>query len=260
VFNLIIMQNKKKKSDQFFYTFLIVTILLFVFFLTRIPYMINGDQINYHDEDINQINSNSNPDEFLQKTKFEIITNSIMEDLTTIKIKNSYNSHILKLVEKNDITNRDNTIAQEIITLYLSNKSTQAKELTKYFIEEKLNTFDSRSDWRWRNHALILQIPNSTETLYNISNLLIGFEDAKTQGYSIQNVSLYEYQVFYFTFPDGLTKTITLNIFTKQQSGGNLSEYIDVEYGNKPKVDLRSIKSDFLKSKDSYTLQFMIWE
>ena len=252
------MSSRKKKADIFFYIFLSILSMIFFYFLTQIPNYVN--EHSSFDEEMYYVNigSSSNQNEILEKTKFEVISKTVMNDFKNVKIKDSYNDYIIDLTVKNKIINRENTIAQEVLTLYLRGKEDQAREMAKRFIIEGLNGFDVPKDWRWRNHVLYFDVRDERVVIFNESNLLIPFENATTSGDFEFEIAIYEFQKFYLTFPDGLKETITSNILTGE-SDGDLNEYIDINYGNKPRVDLRSLRTEFIESEEKYAFRFLIW-
>lgn len=252
------MSKKKHETPKSFYVSLLVSVLVFIVFLSYLPSMLSDEEeIDYGYNDY--YDPSPKGDKELQTTKFNMITESILDDFVNFKIENEFSDYVVDLTLNNKLSNRENSVAQEVLNLYLSNKSSEAKKLVNDFVVRRLNAYDNRDEWRWRNHVLTLNNNGDEYILFNESNLLRSYEEGEAKGISSKNVSIYEFQVYYFTFPDGYTEIIKYNLFTGASIGGNISDFIDTGHGNKPKIDLWKIESDFVESDEIYTLEFKIW-
>ena len=248
------MSSRKKKVKEFFLISTIV--LIFIGILSILPSCVRGEETL--DYGLEQKRGTDKSSTIIEQTKFQTIADKVKIDLENVKVKDSYNPYIIELLVQNKINNRDNTVAQEILSLYLSNKTNVSKRLTFEYIEPILDHFDAKSDRVWRNHVLLLEYDNKSLPLYNESQLLKPIEKADVIGISSVTVRPYKYQKYYFTLPDRGVELITLNLFTGE-SDGNISKYIDLAT-KKPKVDLRAVESEFIESEDEYILKFVVWK
>ncbi|MDA3855004.1 MAG: hypothetical protein PF569_02005 [Candidatus Woesearchaeota archaeon] len=249
------MERKKRLKPSKSTIGFIIFLVIFTIFLTQIPSMIN-DEDDFYSKPTMQTYGRTN-DEML-KTKYQVITDTIMYELTNTKIQDSQSKYIVELTLANKIDNRENTIAQEIITLYEKNKTNEAKELSREIIEEKLTKFDEKEDWTWRNYLMYFSKNNENFILYNQSPILIEYNESEKIGFSSQNIRLYEFQLYEIELFDGSNETVRLNLLTNE-SEGDLSKYIDIETHEK-NDELKSISSKFIESNYNHTITFIIWE
>lgn len=246
-----------QKNKLFFNLLLSSLFLFFLIFLISIPQLINNEDNFKQDNKI--LYEGKTQSKFLEESKFNYITNTLIDELTTIKVGNSQNQYLLYLIVENKIINRENTIAQEIISQYLNNNTEIAKKITKEIIESRLPDFDSENDRRWRNEILTLNYKNKTIKLYENENILRSVYDSEIVGITKKQVKLYKTQKYIFTYPNNSIETITIDLETGQ-STGDLGEFIDFKDNNKPKVELKNIEIKFETSNDEYQLKFLIWK
>ena len=169
----------KKKFFNKYFVIEVSLLLLFLFFLISIPSFINDDSSTSNHR---IINNNVESTGIYEETKFKVITQSILSDIDNIKVEDTTNNYIINLLLNDEINNRENTIAQEIVSLYLKNDTQISSELSRNYIEEALDNYDEKKDRVWRNHVLILidNNNNKTITLYNENIMLRSIYDAKS--------------------------------------------------------------------------------
>lgn len=253
------MRKKIKKHSYKIIVFFIF--ILFFLFLVSIS-IFNNSNLNLNLEDDKVKTTLDKSSYIIEKTKYETITSNILYDFSNVKIEDLlYNQYFQYLILTNQIKNRQNSLAQEVIGEYLQDNLSFAKQISKKFINEYLLEFDSSSDIKWRNHRLELydEEMNLLEILYENSHLILNQSKSNILGYYQTNISLFEFEEYTFKFKNNLTKKVRIDLKTKKGEE-KLNEYLEfINDTYKPKFEFESINTSFIKSNKTYILKFVIW-
>lgn len=246
-------KNNNKKLNLNFLIMIIIIILFFIF-LISLPTIFNEEKTNNIGEDTKTYTDSSN---FLEENKFNYISETIITDLKHKKISDENSPYILNLISNNQIDNRDNSIGQEILYLYLNEKPTQARELATNFIENRLDLFDSKVERKWRNEVLYLIDGEDSIELYEHAPLLKSPYDAQTLGVSVIKISPYQYQIYKITLNNDSEDIIKIDLSnTNNNSNAKLNKYLGIEN----KDNYKYINSSFIESNKTYEFKFLIWK
>lgn len=244
------MKDKKKYRNFILISFLV---LLFIFFLLKLPELVN--EKNIETDKITSYESVNKPGKILEQTKFDIIAKSILFDLKEIKVENMMQiNYLVKLIVSDKINNIENSLAQEIVSFYLNNETEIAQNLSKEFVEYKLAQFDEEKEWRWRNYLLYLIDGDEILILYNQTNILRSVYDSEIVALNSIEIKPYEKQIYYVNFKNNTIKTIEVNLITGE-SDDNISKYINSKDNN----NVVSINSKFIESDKKYIFKILIW-
>ncbi len=244
---------KKKITKIKSYLPLIIFLALFIAFLLSIPTLVNDENNNsIFDE---KIKTSGESSEIIEQTKFEQITQSTLQKLEKTQIEdligtNQYLDYLISPESQVKIKNRENTVAQEIVTLYINNHTKEAKSLMQSILIEELDKYDSEIDRRWRNHLIYIQYENESYILYNQTNVLRDLTEAKIFGHHKIDVKLYDKQKYYFKTGDQKVDIVTVDLNT-----GNGTEELE-NY-----KDITDFMTEYeYDNNNIYTIHFYIWK
>lgn len=231
-----------------------IIFIIFVVFLISIPFFFNNDS-NFNDEKVTNFGENSNE---ILKYKFQIMSEDIgffFENNTVSKTDNNY---LNKLIVSNKISNKDNSLAQELISLYEKNYINESKKLSNSLIKDFLLYYDGVETGIWRNYLFEFKSDNNSFVIYNKSDVLVNLDNATIKGNYSFLVEPYQFQIYNISLENGSSDIVKINLF-KNFSDEKLSKYINLET-HKPLIKIKDIKSYYIKSNKKYIFNFYIWK
>lgn len=245
------------KSKEFIYIF--VFIFLFAIFLFFLPKIFVDDSYEYYTKNDEVLLETKNSKE-IEQVRFETISKTIIETLNNITIRDSNYRTINHLLVTNQISNRENSLGQEIIYQYKKNKTLQAQEVTREILNYILEQYDTQEQRKWRNHELLL-IKNNTKisTLYKSSHLLLKFNESEIKAQSNFTLSLYSHQVYEIFLNNGTKEEIKIPISSQKNQHVYLSQYFDNQT-NQPKPIVKNFTTNFVESNEKYIIDFKMWK
>lgn len=236
----------------------IIVVIGFVLFLFAIPKFLTSDgKIEYALESP-VIQENQTTGKILEITKFQVISDAVISDFVDTKVEDSNSKVAIDLIVQNKINNKQNSLAQEIISLYQRKEFADVKNLADEIIETRLEKYDKAQDRKWRNEALYIFHDNETYLIYENINLIKKIENSEIVGFTKTTVKPYAYQKYHFTFTNGTVEVVTVDLKTKK-ADKDLGQFIDIETG-KPKMEFKDLKIEFVESSDEYIVEFVVWK
>jgi hypothetical protein len=235
-----------------------VVILLFLLFLFSIPKLFTDESKIEYTLTSPIIGENQTMGKILEITKFQVISDAVIQDFVNTTIEDSNSQVAIDLILENKITNKQNSVGQELISLYERKELKEVEDLSYDIIENRLEKYDKPQDRKWRNEALYIFHGNETYLVYENINLLVKVPDSDIVGLSKAVIRPYAYQKYIFTYKNGTKEIITIDLKTKE-ADKDISEFIDIETG-KPKIELEDLKIEFIESEEEYLMQFVIWK
>lgn len=235
----------------------VIVVIVFLIFLISIPKLFNNDGKIEYTLSSPIVQESQSQGKILEITKFQVISDAVINDFLNTKIEDSNSKYAMDLILSNKITNKQNSIAQELISLYERKEFADVKNLADEIIETRLDKYDSKQDRKWRNEALYIFHDNETYLIYENINLILKVPEAQIVGLSKATIKPYAFQKYNFTYLNGTEEIITVNLKTKN-ADKNLTEIIDSNTG-KPKIELKDLKITFIESNDEYIMEFVVW-
>lgn len=246
--------NKNIKDFIYIGVFLLI-FLIFLIFLPTI--FLKNENFDMNQE---KILLTTNPSDYLEKVKYETIAKSITFVFDNISVQESNYKTLQHLLITNQISNRENSLGQEVLSLYLKNKTLHSTEVTKEIIDYILDQYDTEQQRKWRNHEFILYY-NKTPlfTLYNSSHLIKNFNNSTIFAKNSINISIYSHQLYIFEFLNQTIKKVLIDLNSNQSHFDLLKDFFD-EDTNLPKSEIKNFNSTFIKSNKIYQIEFKIWK
>lgn len=234
-----------------FNVILIVVFILFIFFLFSIPMMFNDD--NSFDFDSNKEKVFGKESDLMLKTKFQVIVDDISYFYNNSAVGNYYNPYLKTLLLEDKISNRDNSFAQELIVMHSKNYSSEADILSMSIVESILDKYDRKVDRQFTNHKFYFVYDGSEVVFYETDYLLKSYEESEIKASSTISVSLYDKEIYNFTFENGSKEIIEVDLITGEGSERLLRH-------TNSSVKINSSTSKYIMSNKSYDFYFKIWK
>ncbi len=190
--------------------------------------------------------------------KYDVITKDIGKEFRYTKIGEINNKYLSDLVIEKKISNRENSISQELVTLYKKNLTEELVGLSASFIDEILDFYDDRTQRRWRNHLFYFEGEETKFVFYNRTPLLKKMNESLVIGNYTYVVKPYLYERYHFYLQNHTIKTVDVNLVT-WEGEEELEKYVDIN-NFAPKVDFVDLRSEFVESDEEYIFYFYIWE
>lgn len=235
----------------------VVIVVFFILFLFSIPKIFTGEGKVEYTLTSPVIQENQTAGKILEITKFQVISDAVIKDFTETKVEDSMSSVAIDLIVQNKINNKQNSLAQEMISLYQKKEFADVEDLAYDIIETRLDKYDKKEDRKWRNEALYIFYKDETYLIYENINLIKKVEDSEIVGFTKTTIKPYSYQKYHFVFENGTEEIVTVDLKTKQ-SDKDLGQFIDIETG-KPEMEFKDLKVEFVESDDEYIIEFVVW-
>lgn len=252
--------RKKAIENLKSFTIMFLVVVLFILALVKLPDIVMEKEIydSFNSDNV-RVKDFGKSDNFIEETKFITIADSIIDDFNTIKINDVMGvKYVVELTLDSKISNRENTIAQEVMSLYLRNYTDEAKNLTKFFVEHRLDSFDDKEDWTWRNYEMYMIFDDISVVLYSKKSLLVDVYDANIVGLSSSIVKPFSMQIYNFSYINGSYDIVSVDLISGEEFG-NLSNFIDTENSNKLKSGIDSLDVYFEEMDKIYEFKFIVW-
>lgn len=243
----------KKKFKEFLVIFLII--FFFFLFLLFLPSFFEID--NFYDNS-DKIILQTTASTSLEQIRYDLIVENLLLVFKNISIQDANYKTLQHLLVTNQISNREHSLGEEILSLYLKNNSLASREVSKEIVDYILDQFDTEEQRKWRNHELNLYYNNSKLiNLYNSSHLVLNFNSAQIKSRDYINLSTYKYQKYNFEFFNGTSEEILIDLNSHLDYLEILSPYLDSN--GLPKKDIKNVNSSFIYSNITYQLEFKVW-
>ncbi len=251
--------NINGKKFLLFFLFSIVIVVVFVVFLLSLVSYAKVDDDLQNFEDRKEFGESSL---LIEETKLNLISNDIIEVLSNVTISDmSNNKYIATLIVDDMIVNKDNSIGQEIVHLYLSNNTEIAKNVINIVMELILNKYDEPMDWKWRNYQILLSKNLEYVVLYNHTPLLVDIYNNQIASLDKTSIFLNKYQMYNISFENGSSKLFSVDLANSDISNASteIFKYVDLGSG-KFKGDAETLNTFFEKDlTNEYIFEILIW-
>lgn len=236
------------------YVFEIVIFILFISFLLYIPTIFN-DNDKYEKEKTVEKTFGENSKAILE-TKYNLMLDNIVMNFNETKINEMNDPFLIELIIDNKISNKEHTLAQELIKLYEKNYSSEMHILAENIINFNINKFESPEESRWTNQLFLFRYYDEEIIMHNVSNLLIGFNESKS--FAIKKsffISPYEKEKYDIYFINGTNETIIVDLITREGEE-RLEKFTNINNSK----NIKNMKSEFISSQENYLFEFYIWK
>lgn len=245
----------KSKIKEILY--ISIFLIIFTIFLVSLPSFIFK---NNNELDTDKVLLTTKSSDLLEQKRYEVIAFSLTNVLDNISVQNSYYKTIQHLLVTNQISNREHSLGQEILSLHLKNKTQHVKSVTQEIVDYILDQYDTQEQRKWRNHELLLLKNNNViSTLYNSSHLLLSFENATIKAETSFYLSVFSNQLYIFEFKNKTKEEVLIEINENRSNFIQLEKFFDKET-QMPRRDIINFNSSFIKSDDIYEIKFRIWK
>ena len=223
-------------------------------FFSFLIYIITEDKVVYEEDKIQVYGENS--DESL-KIKYQLVCDEIKSEFEFTKISEINNRYLSDLIVEKKISNRENSISQEIVSMHKKGYDNQSIKLSEELIESILNSFDDKEQRKWVNYHFYYNEGNSSFIFYDKKSVLTEFNNSKIGVNCSFYTSPYYLERYYITFNNDSVEVVEVNLITFDGEE-KLSKYIDLNT-RKSIVDIKKIESEFVLTEEKYFFNFLVW-
>lgn len=242
-------------KNLFIFVVVIIVFLAFLFYIIPKDEEITENHVKIYGQDSNEV----------LQVKYSMICDEVKSEFENTKIYEINNKYLSELIVDNKISNRENSISQELINLNKKKYYDEIMILSESLIEPILENYDIEQERRWRNYEFYFDnynFKNSSKSdtsfiFYNKRSILKNFAESEVKANCSFVISPYVKEVYYITLINDTVETVEIDLITFDGEE-KLSKYINLNT-RKPIIEIKKIDSGFVRSDEKYEFTFKIW-